>query len=410
MRASNLTEVINLFDPKKSLAGKEKLAIYFVERPHGPLNMMGKYLQQSGTEPVKILFTGHRGSGKSTELNQLVLNLHDQFFIVKFSIIDTLDCFDLNYIDIVLISALKLIERAIEDKVKIDKGILKNIFEWLYYDITEERIIELSEEAGLSANVNALVLKLEGKMSKESFTRKIMREKITPRFSELVDKINLAITEIKEKTSREILIIIEDIDKSNLDIAKDLFFLHGESLLSINSKIIYTFPVSLRYSNDFPQVVKTFNKHFVLPNVTVFDRQGIKDTTGNEMLKSVILKRMDESLITEEAIEEAIRLSGGLMVELITIIRDASLFTQASIIDAASVHMAANEIRNDYRVMLREDQYQMLAKINVDKDKKVINHEIVQQLLHNLSLLEYRNDDSWADVHPIVKPLLKAWA
>jgi len=99
-----------------------------------------------------------------------------------------------------------------------------------------------------------------------------------------------------------------------------------------------------------------------------------------------------------------------LMVELITIIRDASLFTQASIIDAASVHMAANEIRNDYRVMLREDQYQMLAKINVDKDKKVINHEIVQQLLHNLSLLEYRNDDSWADVHPIVKPLLKAWA
>lgn len=118
------------------------------------------------------------------------------------------------------------------------------------------------------------------------------------------------------------------------------------------------------------------------------------------------LKRMEESLINEDAIKEVIRLSGGLMTELITLIRDASLTSKEGIIDLANIHRAANEIRNDYRAVLREDQYQMLKKINEDKEKRVTNNEIVRQLLHNLSLLEYRNDESWVDVHPIVKPLL----
>lgn len=409
MRASNLTQVFNLFDPLKPLATEEELREYFIERPKGPLKLMGDYLLQSGTEPVKILFTGHRGSGKSTELNQLVLNLHNQFFIVKFSIIKTLDQFDLNYIDIVLTSALKLLEMAIENKVKINKGILKNIFEWLHYDITEEKIIEVKDDTKLSSNVNALVLKLEGKLHKESITREVMREKIRPRFTELIDKINLTITEIKKETAKETLIIIEDIDKTNLDTAQHLFFKYGESLLSINSKVIYTFPIALRYSDNFPQVVKTFNIHFVLPNITIIDKQGRENRIGQEMLKKVILKRMEESLIHEDAIKGAIQLSGGLLQELMTIIKNASLYTFSSnkkVIDLTNIHQVVNEIRNDYRVMLREEQYQMLTKINDDKEKRVTNNEIVRQLLHNLSLLEYRNADSWVDVHPIVKPLL----
>ncbi len=38
----------------------------------------------------------------------------------------------------------------------------------------------------------------------------------------------------------------------------------------------------------------------------------------------------------------------------------------------------------------------------------MVNNEVVQTLLHNLALLEYRNNDVWVDVHPIVKPILIA--
>ena len=45
---------------------------------------------------------------------------------------------------------------------------------------------------------------------------------------------------------------------------------------------------------------------------------------------------------------------------------------------------------------------------NVNKAKTVDNDEDHRALLHNLSVLEYRNDvGAWHDVHPIVRPLLE---
>jgi len=409
--AKNFKEVFICFDPKP-LVAKEELDQMFIERPRSPLEMMKEYLLIS-PQPVKILFSGHRGSGKSTELNKLLLDLHNQFFIVKFSITETLDPFDLNYIDVLLTCSLKLLESAIKNKVRINKGILKDIFNWLHYDITEEKIITtLSKEADLESNINLLVITMTGKMSKEEITRRTMREKIRPRLSQLIERINLTINEIKKNLAKDVIVIIEDIDKTNLDIAQELFFKYVEPLLSINSKIIYTFPIALRYSDHFPHIARSFDKHFVLPNITICDKSGNKNILGElgeQTLKEVILKRINPTLISDNAVFEAIRLSGGLMIDLIALIKSATLYTltnKEERIEVSAIHQAANDMRNDYRVMLRDDQYQMLRDIHADKEKRVRNDDIVRQLLHNLSLLEYRNDDVWADVHPIVKPLL----
>lgn len=47
-------------------------------------------------EPIKVLFTGHRGSGKSTALNRLVSHLNDKFFVVNYNVLDLLDLNDIN--------------------------------------------------------------------------------------------------------------------------------------------------------------------------------------------------------------------------------------------------------------------------------------------------------------------------
>ncbi|MEW5768041.1 MAG: hypothetical protein AB1797_10550 [bacterium] len=76
------------------------------------------------------------------------------------------------------------------------------------------------------------------------------------------------------------------------------------------------------------------------------------------------------------------------------------------VIDVDSVQRMANEICNDYRALLRKEHYEILKRIKEDKDKRIINEEIVQELLHNLSLLEYRNDETWGNLHPIIRPLV----
>lgn len=410
MKAENLVQVLNTFNPKRPLSTLEELEHYFVERPRGALNEMKTYLE--GVEhPVKILFTGHRGSGKTTQLSKLTSLLEEKFFIVKFSITECLNLFDLNYVDVILATALRLFQRAAEKRVKILKReLLKDVYDWLTNELSKETVIEIPKGGSISANINLLALKVEGKFGAETSTRISMRERMEKRLADLIERINLTASEIKRVIGKDLLIIIEDIDKTDLDRAKHLFFEHGMSLLGINSRIIYTFPIALRYSNDFQQIARTFDVHFVLPNVKIFDKQGSIDETGYLILKDVCLRRMKEELIEPEALRDVIKSSGGLMVDLIRLVQGAANYALSGgnkRIDLESVERMANEIRNDYRALLQKKHYRILQKTQKDEEKRIVNEEVVQELLHNLSLLEYRNDETWGDVHPIVKPLLR---
>jgi hypothetical protein len=60
---------------------------------------------------VKVLFSGHRGSGKSTELMRLAEDLQNEFFVVPFSA-RSLNLADLSYVDIMLACAAALFREA----------------------------------------------------------------------------------------------------------------------------------------------------------------------------------------------------------------------------------------------------------------------------------------------------------
>jgi hypothetical protein len=112
-RATQLADVIRLFDPRKPLRD-EALERFYIDRPGNPLQRMLIYLQGLGLndQPVKLLFTGHVGSGKSTELNKLATHLKRQFFIVNLDVRRSLSLSDLSYVDILLGLTTALFRRA----------------------------------------------------------------------------------------------------------------------------------------------------------------------------------------------------------------------------------------------------------------------------------------------------------
>jgi hypothetical protein len=65
------------------------------------------------------------------------------------------------------------------------------------------------------------------------------------------------------------------------------------------------------------------------------------------------------------------------------------------------------ETKNNYRRVLRDTHYRELSEIN--DLGRFRNSEVAQELLHNLSLLEYQNakGKTWFSLHPIVKSLLE---
>jgi hypothetical protein len=118
VKAQTLPEVIRAFDPMHPLVGQE-LQEWYIDRPGNPLERIKIYLQglALANEPVKLLFTGHVGSGKSTTLNKLAEELKRQFFIVPFDARQSLSIADLTYVDLLLGMATSLFKRATEPDV-----------------------------------------------------------------------------------------------------------------------------------------------------------------------------------------------------------------------------------------------------------------------------------------------------
>jgi hypothetical protein len=116
---------------------------------------------------------------------------------------------------------------------------------------------------------------------------------------------------------------------------------------------------------------------------------------------------VQENLFTPQAIDHLIRHSGGIPRELIAMARLACLWAREgdqALIDEKAVEQAIRNRRRDYQLILTKEQINLLR--DVARDHWVENDEINQPLLKSLSALEYRNDEVWYDVHPLIIPLL----
>jgi hypothetical protein len=125
-------------------------------------------------------------------------------------------------------------------------------------------------------------------------------------------------------------------------------------------------------------------------------------------LEQIITKRLDNSLLEKKALELLTKNSGGLPRELIYLTRLAwiqAILTKQSIITKDAVEKAILNRRRDFQLQLTTEWIELLR--GVQKAQWLEPKEENQPLLENLSVLEYRNNDPWYDVHPLVEPLLK---
>jgi hypothetical protein len=118
-----------------------------------------------------------------------------------------------------------------------------------------------------------------------------------------------------------------------------------------------------------------------------------------------VLNRLDASLIAEAALQEIIENSGGVTRTLVSLMLDAALTAAArgaQRIETADAQRAINRLRGDFLALLGSQDYAILQARHLDKDLN--NDDEMQSLLEKLALLEYANDVTWCDVHPILLP------
>jgi hypothetical protein len=407
-KASFLGEVIANFNPMQPL--DEKHSDWYVEQPDSPHERI-KICLLNNPDDIKVLFSGHIGSGKTSTLKKLVLDseIKEKFFVVQFSAHEELNIADLGYTDLLIAIGKKMYEDGEKEKW-VSKDLNQKLNEWAAVQFREwgtEEAAGIKIEGGISA----WFMKATGLLKTGFKDKRTFREKMEPQIPQLIQFINEIIEAIEFKSGKKVLLVLEDLDKPPVEKALDLFLTKGTILIQPRCKILFTVPISVLYSGKFNIISQTFPIQFVLPNFKVVNKDGTPNEEIIEKMKNIVYLRMNSELIEKEALTLAVKMSGGVVRELIRIINGAAISALAkkeNVIHLEDVEDTVNQLAQTYKYSLtKKSDIEILKK--VEETKKLIDDRIedVRGLLHGQFILQYPNGEGWYGVNPIVKNLIK---
>ena len=78
----------------------------------------------------------------------------------------------------------------------------------------------------------------------------------------------------KKRGFKDVLIIVEDLDKIPIDRAESLFFNYASQLAQLQASVIFTFPITLLYNQKLNIIRQYFDYDFELPMIKVNNKDG----------------------------------------------------------------------------------------------------------------------------------------
>jgi hypothetical protein len=419
-----LSKIYNAFDPAP-LPANSKLYVdcKAVRGGSDVLVELGKTIRFSD-RPTCQLYTGHRGGGKSTELLRLKQDLENKgCTVVYFSAEDEdVNPEDVEYTDILLACTRHLLEQVKEADPKPvlswlrERGqVLKDV---LLMDVS---LTDPKAEVGIKE-----FAKITSSIRTQPTQRAKLRELLNPYTEKLVDALNAFIADAKLKLPqdrRRLVVIADGLEKVTL-VTKDggrtnhdeIFIDRAEQLKGLHCDVIYTVPISLVLSNRASDLMEIYNcEPQVLPMVMPQTQQNEISSPGVEILKSIVRLRMQsvssaEALLLDtqifdssETVERLCLMSGGHVRNLVRLVQIAIKYNEEESlpIEANALGQAIRQLRKTYRDTVDEDQWSLLAAVH--RTKQIPNDDAHRKLLFTRCLLEYREEECWYDVHPVLR-------
>jgi nucleoside-triphosphatase THEP1 len=373
----------------------------------------------------QLVFAGHRGCGKSTLLAQFAQQLQDQFFTVFFSISDLIEMVEINHINTLFAIALQLMATAEAQAIAIDPAKKKAIFDWFKkHTRTETDEFEAELEGGFD-----LFGFFKGKLRTDATVRNEITTEFKQNPRDLLENLNVIAIEIKQITRKEIVVIIDDIDKLDLAQVEEIFQRNIKLLLQPRFIVIYTIPIATIRDGVLKKHIEdeTGNRIFLMPVTKLFPRRTPQEPkplpveTTMETMRSVLARRMNPKLFEDGVVDRIVLYSGGVLRELIRIAQECCRLMRVRLlqkvrrqepitddrIDLEILNKALNILRNDLTITLSKTEREILQITYQNHMPDDPKQQEFLDLLHRIAAIEYRNDESWYDVHPLIVDQLR---
>lgn len=365
-----------------------------------------------------ILFTGHMGCGKSTELRNLSKRLDnpEMYFVVYLDCVKNLDFNNLKYSDLLMACATTLLQKMSDHSIHIDSIHLDRLKSWFYQHVMtqikgEDYTAELKAGAEAQASIPFLA-KIFGsfmaKISSNISYRDELRLNVQNHFAEFAKIFNDFLGIAKERIcatnkGKAIIFIIDGTDRLNSKDSENLFYNDVHQLLSINGIFIYSAPIYILHCKNLGEL--RFTSIFRLPMLKIRDRENHEISENYTHVRNMAVKRVPLELFEQSStLDYLIKYSGGNPRDLIRIINTSISESDDELITQKGAEKAVKELAQSFNRFLKQEDYELLARIDLSVDAvEECTGERTTDLLRQLAILEY-NDFFWK-THPAITTL-----
>ena len=205
------------------------------------------------------------------------------------------------------------------------------------------------------------------------------------------------------RRGHEYILFIDALDRlSNLERFSKIVESAVATLRAFDLGVVLVGPLTALYGIE-RVILDRFDRVWHLPSVDVQD-----DEQGRGFLRDVLRARDTHNLISGAAVEKLIRLSGGVLRDLMTLTQisgEEAYVDGAEKVESRHVDLAADAFGRKHLVAVDSEQLSALQGVRT-KGTFVQTSEKHLALLATRRVLEYTNGQPRFAVHPTIEPLL----
>jgi hypothetical protein len=426
-RAQTLKAAFRLCDVGP-LASDEDINRYYVDlsavRSSVAIRSIGTQLEfLAAGQFCSLLFTGHRGCGKSTELQRLKKEWDGPYRVIYVESDREIDSKDADYTDLYLVIIKQVSDDLARLKLKFDAKLLKAFEQW-FQEITDETEESVEKSISLGAEAEAgieipflskLMTKLLAQIKGSNVQKQKIRTTLQQDVGRLKDDMNQLLLDAFSKVQQRgyekgYLIIFDNLDRVPLVVGDRLYFDYANQLQQLNCTVIYTAPISVVYSDK--NLNNAFGRPNVMPMVNIYDFKGARqpleyDLDSVKKLAQLVVKRVDHKLLfaADQLVVALAEASGGHVRQLMQMTATACLTAATrghERVEAEDVRYAIQQEQINFQRVIPARHYPLL--VEMCKTKQIAQNEDGQKMLFNTSVLEYETDElSWHYINPVIK-------
>jgi hypothetical protein len=382
--------------------------------------------------PIVRLLTGHKGSGKTTELNRVARRLSrgidgKRVFVSTLFAQQWLDVDDIQPEDLVL----QVVRQLVADLRRADVDVGEQRFTSFLRSVRERVGAVRLETVEVGADPLAFSFALKDFPTARGEFRDVLRGQL-PTVFDLVNTelLPAARRQLKQRWGYEdVVLVVDDLDKIPQKVLGDqrvtnhenLFLDNAATLRAIKCSMLVTIPIELAYSPAQGRLRDEYGSQIdTVPLVSIVDREGDAVRDGEDALIEMLGRRArtafgDEGLTpaqsageifaSDELLRRVVRMSGGHVRSLLVLLTEMLDWVDDLPIQPDTVdRYAPRAARNLAKGLFGEDK-EMLKL--VDRTKQAVEDVRFFNLLRNHYVFAYEagTEEYWYGLNPLLREI-----